>query len=82
MLKAIIISGLFDADWYIKQYPEAAKSSNPLLYHIQTGWKLGHNPSEYFNTNFYLQTYPDIAQAKICPLVHYVSYGKQEGRRS
>ena len=34
----------------------------------------------YVDRVFYLQTYPDITQAKIDPAVHYALFGWQEGR--
>ncbi|UAX95096.1 glycoside hydrolase family 99-like domain-containing protein [Ensifer adhaerens] len=38
------------------------------------------NPSELFDTEFYLRTYEDVATSGICPLIHYVTHGKVEGR--
>lgn len=35
---------------------------------------------EAFDANFYLKTYPDIAQAGINPFEHYVSWGWRENR--
>ncbi|GFD69163.1 hypothetical protein [Alteromonas sp. KUL106] len=36
--------------------------------------------SEYFNIKWYLETYPDVAEAGIHPVEHYLLYGAAEGR--
>ncbi len=36
--------------------------------------------SEYFDKNWYLQQYPDIAKAKTNPATHYLLFGYKEGR--
>ncbi len=33
-----------------------------------------------FDAGFYLRTYPDVAEAKIDPYEHYISFGADEGR--
>ena len=36
--------------------------------------------SEYFDIDWYLQRYPDVAEAKINPAEHYLRFGASEGR--
>jgi len=36
--------------------------------------------SKYFNANWYLETYPDVAQSGMEPATHYVKFGAVEGR--
>lgn len=36
--------------------------------------------SALFDANWYLETYPDVAEAKIDPALHYISEGWREGR--
>ena len=36
--------------------------------------------SGYFDTAFYLNEYPDVANAQISPLAHYLNFGWKEGR--
>lgn len=36
--------------------------------------------SEYFDADWYLATYPDVAEAGINPAEHYLQYGANEGR--
>lgn len=50
------------------------------MHFIRYGWKEGRNPSDYFNTNYYLNLYEDVRALGMNPLVHYLLYGKKEGR--
>lgn len=36
--------------------------------------------SAFFDRNFYLKSYPDVALANIEPIKHYIRYGTKEGR--
>jgi hypothetical protein len=47
---------------------------------LHHGWREGCNPNEYFDTEWYLKTYPDVAKAGINPLYHYLKYGWKENR--
>jgi glycosyltransferase involved in cell wall biosynthesis len=38
------------------------------------------NPHPLFDVRFYLESYADVAESNINPLVHYVSHGMAEGR--
>lgn len=74
-------SGLFDKDYYMKNYPETKEYFVDLYTHYQNiGFKKGFNPSEKFNTQWYLDTYPDIKKAGVNPLLHYIKYGQYEKR--
>lgn len=77
-----IASPFFDANYYIENYPEAIKDTrlSPLEFFLNYGYKQGHNPSKYFDTEFYLSTYPDVKSSDINPLVHYIECGWKEGR--
>lgn len=37
--------------------------------------------SEYFDADWYLETYPDLKEAGVNPAEHYLKYGAKEGRR-
>ncbi|WP_444908844.1 glycosyltransferase [Microbulbifer sp. TRSA005] len=37
--------------------------------------------AEQFDSDWYLKTYPDVAAAGVNPWIHYVNYGRFEGRR-
>jgi len=74
-------SGFFDEKWYLKEYPDVAKSGlDPVEHYLRVGVSEGKNPSPNFDTRWYLQCYPDVAAAKMNPLLHYVKFGRHEGR--
>lgn len=71
----------FEAEWYVKQYPDVALSGlPPWLHYITRGVELGYNPTELFWTTWYLEMNPDVAAAGVNPLIHYVMHGAREGR--
>ncbi|WP_311950124.1 class I SAM-dependent methyltransferase [Halomonas piscis] len=78
-------SDWFDADWYLKRYPDIAKhrrfSREPLLHYLLHGGFEGRNPGPDFDSRFYLQRYADVRKRGTNPLVHYLRYGQQEQRR-
>ena len=81
-LRAIRESHLFDAGWYLGQYPDlAAASCEPALHYLQLGGIEGRNPGPAFDANWYTEQYPDVAAAKINPLLHYLQSGYEEGRQ-
>jgi O-antigen biosynthesis protein len=74
-------SGLFDASWYLKQYPDvAAADADPLAHYLSHGVFEGRCPNPLFDTNWYLGQYSDVAANGINPLLHYIKYGGLEGR--
>ena len=78
---AIDSSGLFDAAWYLTQYPDvAAAGMNPVTHYITFGANEGRDPTPLFDTKWYLAQYPDVAAAGMNPLLHYVLCGANEGR--
>jgi len=80
-IKAIRNSPLFDADWYLNQYPDLAASDlDPLRHYILFGASEKRNPSAEFDTAKYLQLHPDVKQTGLNPLVHYELHGRHEGR--
>ena len=50
-----------------------------LHYLIYSGFS-GSNPGPEFNSHYYLENNSDVAKRKINPLVHYLKYGREEGR--
>lgn len=74
-------SELFDEYYYSKQIDNDDKVTISLFEHYLTiGFKKGYDPSDKFNTCFYLDTYPDVKINGMNPLIHYILYGKEEGR--
>lgn len=75
-------SGLFDAEWYLDQYPEVASlEMDPLDHYIWLGHRLRRNPGPDFDTNAYLSRYRDVAGSGYDPLLHYLRYGRAEDRK-
>lgn len=74
-------SGLFDATWYIQQYPDVARDGmDPAKHYLKFGAREGRNPGPRFDTRWYLTTYADVAEKGMNPLLHYARHGKAEGR--
>jgi len=64
---------LFDTDWYLERYPEAAApGSNPLLHFIAHSPTEGQDPSPYFDTAYYYDQVPRLHKNGKNALVHYV----------
>ena len=74
-------SGLFDAKWYLKQYGEKfGITGDPLEHYLIHGLDILANPSPNFDTAYYLQANPDVAESDIHPFVHFVCQGRKENR--
>jgi lipopolysaccharide biosynthesis protein len=74
-------SRFFDAQWYLSQYPDVARSNvDPLVHYLQCGDREDRNPNPNFNTRFYRTRYPDVAKSGISPLIHYLRHGIGENR--
>lgn len=71
-------SGLFDADFYSKTYDDV--SGDELTHYLSKGHKEGKLPSLDFDTDSYLRAYNDVGRSGINPVLHYVAYGKAEGK--
>lgn len=72
--KIIKKSGLFDDSYYLRTYQDVRKADiDSLKHYIKFGWKEGRNPSENFDTNNYLEKYPELRDKNICPLIHKIN---------
>jgi hypothetical protein len=80
-LRQIVKSGLFDAEWYAREYPDAAANGRPPAEHyLDEGYLRGYRPNPLFDTRWYLDHYEDVRRAGINPLLHYIQNGTREGR--
>ncbi len=79
-IKRILKEKLFDIDYYNRRYHKNFSEPEGLEHYLSIGWKEGKNPSSVFHTKSYLDRYLDVAAADICPLWHYIVYGKKERR--
>ena len=75
----IKFSKLFNETWYKTQYLKNS-SENPIQHYINVGCDKNFNPSPEFNTKWYLEENPDVKKVGMNPLVHYILYGRKEGR--
>ncbi|WP_407415576.1 glycosyltransferase family 2 protein [Methanobrevibacter sp.] len=71
-------SGLFDSEFYSETYDDF--KGDPLNHYLTKGYKEGKLPSLDFDSDFYLKAYPDVKQAHLNPLLHYIAHGKSEGK--
>ena len=79
--RAILESGLFDAEYYRYDNLDVAfAETDPLDHYVRQGWREGRRPSAEFNLRTYLEENPDIAAAGIDPLLHWIRTGSREDR--
>jgi glycosyltransferase involved in cell wall biosynthesis len=72
---------MFDAEWYLEQYPDVAQlGMDPIIHYLWIGAALGRDPSPRFSTTGYLRVHRDVAAAGVNPLIHYVGTGQYESR--
>jgi hypothetical protein len=63
----------FDQNYYLKHYPEVkAQNIDPFEHYIKHGWREGKNPSETFETTFYVRQYLYTNKYNLNPLADYV----------
>ncbi|MCD8215151.1 MAG: glycosyltransferase [Clostridiales bacterium] len=77
--KQILKSRLFDEDYYRAQF-QTQPEGDIIEYYFLNGINENKNPGPDFDNNFYLEKYPDVKEAGINPLYHYILFGKAEGR--
>ena len=77
----ILQSSLFDAEWYLTEYPDVKSAGvDPLRHFAEMGWRENRNPNALFNTWWYREANPDVAAADVNPLLHYIRSGALELR--
>lgn len=79
----VLSNNAFDENFYTTTYAEDLENSilTPLEHYLSIGWKRGFDPSPDFSTTNYIDRYQDVSRARVNPLVHYLKYGKIEGRK-
>ncbi len=76
-------SELFDAAWYLEQYPDLNDSDyaeDPAMHYLLFGGFEGRHPGPSFNSIAYYLEYPDVYQNQLNPLLHFLVSGIKEGR--
>jgi hypothetical protein len=78
-IKILRRSNYFDEEYYYFQREDVKLAKVDAIEHyLKAGWQEGVNPSIEFNNNAYLDAYPEV---RMNPLLHYLLYGKQEGKK-
>lgn len=76
----IAASKLFDEDWYrATQAPDVGPDQSARHY-LHEGATRGLSPGPRFDGPWYLANNPDVAEAGLNPLLHYLGSGRAEGR--
>lgn len=73
-------SGFFDAESYATRLKLPAEV-DPALHYVIVGEQVGHAPSDRFDPLFYSERYPDVREAGLSYLAHYLASGRNEQRR-
>ncbi|MEA2869485.1 MAG: hypothetical protein QOE39_4200, partial [Bradyrhizobium sp.] len=71
--------GLFDEEFYKDSYPDIAEAKvDPFEHFMLHGFREGRNPSNMFDTKFYIQRYlkGEVTQN---PLLHYLEHRNEAG---
>ena len=80
--EAIDATNLFNATWYLEQYPDvSAAQVDPLEHYLSDGEREGRSPGPAFSATAYYLVNPDIRSAGVGALWHYALHGKKEGRQ-
>lgn len=67
-------SGLFDAEWYLSEYPDVREAGvDPLVHFVKFGHREGRSPGPNFDSQKYFAENPTIEGANLSPLEHYLA---------
>ena len=77
-----LVRTAMDYGYYISTYPELANLSaqDAADHFIDRGWSEGKWPCDWFDPAYYLDAYPDVVASGLNPFLHYLIYGRAEGR--
>ena len=78
VIRTIRNSLLFDEKWYKNEYGLQGKDAASHYYVI--GGRQGMDPSPMFSTNDYLNTFPEVREKGLNPLVHFEMEGVKSQR--
>lgn len=74
-------SPLFDRHWYRRHNMSGlSRMGDPLWHFLKHGQRKALDPSEQFDSGYYLHAYPDVQGSQLNPLFHYLEYGPAERR--
>jgi GT2 family glycosyltransferase/glycosyltransferase involved in cell wall biosynthesis len=75
-------SGLFDLEFYLRQraWLTAESPAAAIKDYLEDGWRSNADPGPGFSTEYYLAVNDDVACEGQNPLLHFLQYGRAEGR--
>ena len=77
-IEQILLSGLFDTEWYLKQYPDVAKfGKHPVAHYLSFGAAENRDPSPVFCTAAYRAANREALADGKNPLLHYLEIESQ-----
>lgn len=72
---------LFDYKWYVDHYsPNCSTREEAFADYLNKSWYAPVNPSPNFNNLEYLRSNPDVLLENNNSLIHYLFFGREEGR--
>lgn len=77
----------FDEQFYLANNQDVAQAvdagalASGEEHYLAFGALEGRDPNRLFDSDFYLESNPDVAAAGVNPLQHYLSFGQFEGRQ-
>lgn len=74
------VSTLFDARQYGASAPALGDHLDPASHYLLVGERMGIAPSAGFDPVYYGQRYPDVVEAQVNLLLHYLVSGKADRR--
>lgn len=74
------IRNLFQKQWYRDVYGLRGPRWLLLLHYLLIGASKGYDPNPLFDTDWYLDRYPEVAAEVLNPLDHFQRWGSQQGR--
>ena len=78
---AQVLSGFFDAAWYLARYPDVVSAGlDPLRHFMLHGAAEGRDPNRWFDSAWYAEHYADVGTSGANPLLHYLQSGAAELR--
>jgi len=78
----ILASPLFDAKWYAARNGLDASGQTLALHYLMIGGPAGLPAGPRFDSQAYFRAYPDVRDAGINPLLHFLRNGEAEGRQA
>jgi hypothetical protein len=73
---------LFNWEWYEKQHGYKFESElNAFEHYIKKSKFSNISPSKNFDNISYIENYHDVYNSNLSPLIHYLKFGKNEGRK-